>query len=82
MLQSIEGRIAIVTGGTRGIGRAVAERLAREGGRVALCGRSQDGVRQAIEEMPNGVFGMAADVSRLDQVRKFFNAVDERFGGL
>jgi len=82
MLESIKGKVAVVTGGTRGIGRAITERLLAEGASVAFCGRSEAGVRKAAEEMSSEVLGVAADVSRLEEVRRFFRAVDERFGGL
>lgn len=81
MLEPIRDKIAAVTGGTRGIGRAIAERLAAEGVRVAICGRTEESARRAAAEMP-GVLGVGADVSRLEDVRKFFRAVDDRFGGL
>ncbi|MBZ5625434.1 MAG: SDR family oxidoreductase [Acidobacteriia bacterium] len=83
-METLSGKIAIVTGGTRGIGRAIAERLLREGVSVAICGRSQDSVEQAVGEMkPLGrIFGHPADVSSIDQVRSFFHAVDVEFGGL
>ena len=65
-MDSIKNKVAIVTGGTRGIGRAIAERLLNEGAAVALCGRSQDSVDSAVARMkPLGrVFGQAADVKR------------------
>ncbi len=83
-METLTGKIAIVTGGTRGIGRAIAERLAREGCHVAICGRSQDSVDRAVEEMrPLGtVFGLAADITQPVQVQDFFAAVDRQFGGL
>ena len=82
MLDSIRGKVAMVTGGTRGIGRAIVERLLAEGAQVAFCGRSDAGVRKAAEQISGDLLGVAADVSRLDEVRKFFRAVDQRFGGL
>jgi 3-oxoacyl-[acyl-carrier protein] reductase len=83
-MESLAGKFAIVTGGTRGIGRAIAERLLREGVAVALCGRSSDTVSRALEELqPLGrVFGGAADVTEAASVRNFFQAVDGAFGAL
>ena len=74
----------MVTGGTRGIGRAIAERLLKEGASVAICGRSAESVERAVGEMKAGgkVFGQAADVSKQDEVSKFFHAVDSALGGL
>jgi 3-oxoacyl-[acyl-carrier protein] reductase len=83
-METLSGRIAIVTGGTRGIGRAIAEKLLREGASVAICGRNQDSVDRALAEMrPLGsVFGLAADVTQNEQVIHFFEAVEQHFGGL
>jgi 3-oxoacyl-[acyl-carrier protein] reductase len=79
---SIENKVAIVTGGTRGIGRAIARRLLAEGARVAICGTRQKSVDDALGLLvPNEhVFGLVADVSRLDNVRSFVDAVRQRFG--
>ncbi|HEY1340855.1 MAG TPA: SDR family oxidoreductase [Bryobacteraceae bacterium] len=83
-MESIAGKVAIVTGGTRGIGRAIAERLLREGAAVAICGRNPENVERAVGEMKRvgRVFGRPADVMRLEEVRKFFQDVDAEFGGL
>ena len=83
-MESLSGKIAIVTGGTRGIGRAIAERLIGEGVQVAICGRRQDSVDRAVASMqPTGhAFGLAADVTDPGQVEHFFEAVDRQFGGL
>jgi NAD(P)-dependent dehydrogenase (short-subunit alcohol dehydrogenase family) len=83
-MEPLSGKIAIVTGGTRGIGRAIAERLLREGCLVAICGRNQVSVDHAVAQMqPLGsVFGCAADITQSQQVERFFEAVDLQFGGL
>jgi 3-oxoacyl-[acyl-carrier protein] reductase len=83
-MESLAGKFAVVTGGTRGIGRAIAERLLREGVGVAVCGRTSDAVDRAVEELqPLGrVFGAAADVTHPTAVGKFFQAVDQAFGGI
>jgi NAD(P)-dependent dehydrogenase (short-subunit alcohol dehydrogenase family) len=81
-MESLEGRIAAVTGGTRGIGRAIAARLIEEGARVAICGTTAAGVERAAGEMGERCAGVAADVSRPEEVSKFFRLIDERFGAL
>jgi len=83
-MESLSGKIVIVTGGTRGIGRAIAEQLLREGASVAICGRTQESTRSAVSQMkPLGkVFGHAADIADAAQVSNFFRAVDGEFGGL
>jgi len=83
-MESLSGKIAIVTGGTRGIGRAIAERLLREGAWVAICGRSQESVDRAVAQMGQlgRLFGHPADVSDAGEVKRFFQAVDSEFGGL
>jgi len=79
----IRNKVAVVTGGTRGIGRAIGEHLLDAGATVAICGRSQDSVSRAVDEMkPRGtVVGMAADASSEEAVSKFCSFVDESFGG-
>src|ERR1700693_3225069 len=83
-MESIAGKIAVVTGGTRGIGRAIAELLLREGASVAICGRNQESTGRAVTEMQKlgKVFGRPADVTDVDQVSRFFDSVDAEFGGL
>jgi NAD(P)-dependent dehydrogenase (short-subunit alcohol dehydrogenase family) len=83
-MESLSGKLAAVTGGTRGIGRAITEHLLREGAAVAICGRSRESVDAAVAAMqPLGrIVGFAADVTRPDDVRRFFQSVDANFGGL
>ena len=83
-METLAGKLAIVTGGTRGIGRAIAERLLQEGCSVAICGRNQATVDAAVAEMHQlgTIVGIAADVTQPSQVEHFFSQVDRQFGGL
>jgi NAD(P)-dependent dehydrogenase (short-subunit alcohol dehydrogenase family) len=75
-------KIAVVTGGTRGIGYAITKRLLAEGACVAFCGVTQRTVDRAVTELtPHGpVFGTVCDVSKPDQVSRFIADVVNHFG--
>lgn len=68
-----EGRIVLVTGGSKGIGLATARRFAELGDRVAVTYRSSDA--------PDGLFGVKCDVTSAADVDAAFGAVEEHFGG-
>ena len=70
----LEGKVALVTGGGRGIGKAIALALAEQGADVALCGRTEETLAQTAEELRGrGVraWPIVADVSRLEDIRNF-----------
>ena len=77
------GKIAIVTGGGTGIGRATVLELARTGARIAVCGRRPEpleAVRAELEAGGHDVLAAACDVREPDHVAGFLDAVGERFG--
>src|SRR5579864_6454717 len=82
----LEGRKAVVTGATRGIGRAIAEALLDAGASVAICARTAHDVETAVIELSarskSKVIGKEADVSKKEDVAKFFQFVDQELGGL
>ena len=83
-MPSLKGKRAIISGGTTGIGRAIAVLLASEGVKVFVCGREQDHLDDAlarIREVGEGE-GMTLDLSEADNSKKFVEAGVEALGGL
>src|SRR5262245_13476792 len=75
-------RVAIVTGGTRGIGRATVRALAGDGWAVALTGRDAERVETAVRDLGGGesLLGIVADVGRSEDVQRMVSQTQERFG--
>ncbi|MEV6060000.1 SDR family NAD(P)-dependent oxidoreductase [Nocardia asteroides] len=78
----LRGKVAIVTGGTRGIGFATAQTLLRRGAEVTIVGRSHDDTVEAARRLGAGVLGVGADVADLDAMRGVVEATVDRFGKL
>ncbi len=85
-MQSLRGKVAVVTGGSRGIGLAIARALVADGVQVAITGRSAahlSSARPAIEAAgPGALETLQADVRRHDEIRSAIDAAAARFGGL
>jgi 3-oxoacyl-[acyl-carrier protein] reductase len=80
----LAGKSALITGGSRGLGRATAERLLTEGMRVAFCARDVDGVRAAVERMSalGDVRGHEVDVGDHVALTRWANDRIDEFGGV
>jgi NAD(P)-dependent dehydrogenase (short-subunit alcohol dehydrogenase family) len=82
----LQGKVAIVTGGSEGLGRACAERLAGEGARVAICARRKDVLERAAADIRKATGGQVlarpADVTRPADIEAFVNAVVAEWGGV
>jgi NAD(P)-dependent dehydrogenase (short-subunit alcohol dehydrogenase family) len=86
MAKDLMNKIALVTGGTRGIGFSIAQALLAEGASVFVCGRDAATLKSALEDLERKgsglVDGVVANVQRYEECRKLVRAADERFGGL
>ncbi|QFY13682.1 SDR family oxidoreductase [Nonomuraea phyllanthi] len=76
-MSEFRGKVALVTGGSMGIGRAVVDRLADGGASVVFCGVDEDAVLDA-----NGVTGVVADVRRAGEMRDLVDLAVSKYGGL
>src|SRR4051795_8105532 len=80
----LTGKRAIVTGSTKGIGRAIAETLLDEGASVAICARDADGVAAAVDALRirGTAWGKPVDASDIESLRGFIAGAIEQLGGL
>jgi 3-oxoacyl-[acyl-carrier protein] reductase len=85
-MNKVEEKVALVTGGSRGIGLATARALLKSGCRVFICATTDNGVREATEALKSEgldqVAGGVCDVRSYEQVRSMMRSAGERFGGL
>ena len=80
----LSGKVAVITGGSEGIGKGIALRFLEEGAKVAICARRDDVLRQAAEELSaltsGDVLAVSADVTKPETLTSFINRVVEHFG--
>ncbi|MCY3869407.1 MAG: SDR family oxidoreductase [Gemmatimonadetes bacterium] len=79
----LTGKVAVITGGSEGIGRGIASRFLEEGAKVAICARRDDVLQQTAEELrasTDDVLAVPADVTKPETLTSFINRVVQHFG--
>ncbi len=79
-MAKLENKTAVVTGGSSGIGRAVAERFAKEGARVLIVGRKEDALRETAATSDK-ISYVVGDITKTETIERIMQAVEERFNG-
>ena len=80
-MKDLKNKVAYITGGTKGIGFAVAQTLLNQGMRVAISGRSQKGVDQALKDFNNdAVLGIVSDVAKMADEKNAVSKIMEKWG--
>jgi NAD(P)-dependent dehydrogenase (short-subunit alcohol dehydrogenase family) len=86
LVLGLKGKVAIVRGGSEGLGRATVERFAKSGAKVAMCSRRPDVLETAAKEIEKAtgaeILAMPTDVTKQDQCEKLVSAVLGRWGGV
>jgi 3-oxoacyl-[acyl-carrier protein] reductase len=81
----LAGKVAVVTGGSRGIGHCIALALAAEGCHLAICGRSEDVLHRTANEVAalgQQVVSIAADLTKREEAERFVEEAIAEFGGV
>ena len=76
----LKDKVAIVTGASRGIGRAIAEVFVREGAKVVICGRKQETLDAVAREIGPSVKAVACHIGKMDQIRNLVDSAVRQFG--
>src|SRR5258708_13583805 len=74
-MSKLQGKVAVITGGTSGIGLAAADLFVKEGAHVFITGRRQKALDQAVKAIGNGVIGVQVDVANLSDLDRLYETV-------
>ena len=81
-MTKLNDKIALVTGGSSGIGLATAKRFIADGAQVIITGRSQDALDAALAELGGRATGIRGDVAKLEDLDRLFALIEKQFGRL
>ena len=82
-MQSLSNKTALITGGTKGIGYGMAEALLKEGMKVLITGRTEEGVKEAVQKLNSeNADGIAADVRKMEDMEKAVKRITDNWGQL
>jgi NAD(P)-dependent dehydrogenase (short-subunit alcohol dehydrogenase family) len=82
---NLSGKVALVTGGSRGLGKAIALAMAEKGASIVICGRKQENLNKALAEFKargTEVLAQVANMGKSDQAASLFQAIEGKFGKL
>lgn len=78
----LRGKVALVTGGSRGIGKAIAATFAREGATTVICGRKQESLDQAAREIGQNVVPLACHVGKPEELKRLVDTIIAKHGNI
>jgi NAD(P)-dependent dehydrogenase (short-subunit alcohol dehydrogenase family) len=79
-MKKLQGKVAVITGGSSGIGLATAKRFVHEGAQVVITGRREEELRKAAASIETNVTTVVSDVSRLEDLDRLYSVVKEKHG--
>jgi NAD(P)-dependent dehydrogenase (short-subunit alcohol dehydrogenase family) len=80
MSKKLEGKVALITGGTTGIGLATAKRFVAEGAKVIITGRRKQVLDAAVQEIGSGTIGIQADAGNLTDLDRLYAEIKQKYG--
>jgi len=78
----LESKVIAITGGSRGLGKALAMGCCERGARVVILGRNAQQLEQAVDDIEGDITGIGCDIGDPDSVRNAFSAISDQFGAL